>query len=213
MTSTPMDVAHDRVRRGRAAGEHVDQVHAERSFLDPYLARERELRVGINDEHSAAVTRQQHAEVRGGRGLPDAALLVADRDDGHPAASFWLVGNVELLGASAPTARRSGSSANRTSRPTDDAHAASTRPKRLRVHPAVAGGAARTSLRSAVDRDQLDRLEPDVERALPDLGLEQLADPLPVAPILGRREFRGLDGRRRGRLRTMRRLRRPRSVM
>ena len=36
-------------------------------------------------------------------------------------------------------------STKRTSRPTRDAHAASTGPKRLLVHSAIAGGAARTS--------------------------------------------------------------------
>jgi hypothetical protein len=42
---------------------------------------------------------------------------------------------------------------------------------------------------TAVDPDQLERLEPDLERALVDGPLEQLVDLLPVAPIARRRDL------------------------
>lgn len=90
---------------------------------------------------------EQHAEVRSGCGLSHPTLLVADRDD-HPVASFWLIESVEQLSESIPTAWRSCSSAKRTQRPTRDAHASSTEPKRLLVHAVVAAGAARTNKRS-----------------------------------------------------------------
>jgi hypothetical protein len=79
----------NRVLGASAAGEYVDEVHAERAFLDPKLAGERELRVGVDQQHPAASACEQHAQVgRTGR-LANAALLVRDRDD-HPATSFCL---------------------------------------------------------------------------------------------------------------------------
>ena len=43
--------------------------------------RERALRVEVDEEHPAAVLGERRAEVDGGRGLADAALLVRHRDD------------------------------------------------------------------------------------------------------------------------------------
>jgi hypothetical protein len=51
------------------------------------------------------------------------------------------------------------------------------------------GGRARQGVATAVDPDQLERLEPDLERALADGPLEQLVDLLPVAPIARRRDL------------------------
>ena len=74
-----VDASDDRVRGARASGEHVDQVDAERARLEPELPCQRELRVGVDDEDAAAAPREQRADVRCRRCLPDAALLVCDR--------------------------------------------------------------------------------------------------------------------------------------
>jgi hypothetical protein len=76
----------DRVLGAGAAGEHVDEVHAERALLDPELAGERELWVCVNEQDLPAVAGEQHPEVGGRGGLAHATLLVRDRDD-HPATS------------------------------------------------------------------------------------------------------------------------------
>jgi hypothetical protein len=47
-------VCDDRVDRLSTAGEHVNEVHCQRADLDPELARERELRIGIDHEHPLA---------------------------------------------------------------------------------------------------------------------------------------------------------------
>jgi len=77
----PVDVADDRVRRRDAAGEHVNQVHAERADLEPELARERELRVGVDDEHPPVLPGEHHGEVRSGRRLPYPAFLLSDHEE------------------------------------------------------------------------------------------------------------------------------------
>jgi hypothetical protein len=65
----PAHIADDRVLGAGAAGEHVDEVHTERALLDPELTRERELRIGIHDQHPPALARQQRAEVDSAGGL------------------------------------------------------------------------------------------------------------------------------------------------
>jgi hypothetical protein len=47
----PVHARDDRVRSGRPAGEHVDEVHTKRADLEPELARERELRIRVDDKH------------------------------------------------------------------------------------------------------------------------------------------------------------------
>jgi hypothetical protein len=72
--------ADDRVRRGRAAGEDVDQVHAKRADLEPELAGQRELRVGIDGKHPPVSPGEQHGEVRSGGRLPHPTLLLCDHE-------------------------------------------------------------------------------------------------------------------------------------
>ena len=83
MTSTPWTPRTIASAARRAAGEHVDQVDAERAGLEPELPGQRELRVGVDDEHAAAALREQRPDVRCRRRLPDAALLVCDHCDHH----------------------------------------------------------------------------------------------------------------------------------
>ena len=90
MTSTPWTPADDRVRGARPAGEHVDQVHPERASLEPELTSQRELRVRVDDENPAAAAREQRADVRRRRRLPDATLLVCHHCDHHE-TSRWLM--------------------------------------------------------------------------------------------------------------------------
>jgi hypothetical protein len=81
-----MHAGDDRVLGAGAAGEHVDEVDAERALLDPELAGGRELRVCVHEQDPPAFGGEQHPEVGGRGGLAHATLLVRDRDD-HPATS------------------------------------------------------------------------------------------------------------------------------
>jgi hypothetical protein len=102
------------------AGESVDKVDAECAVLEAELACQRELRVGIDDEDPQSADGERHADVRCGRGLSHAALLVCDDGHGHE-ASFWSVLNVRIAPGCCwlwcSSARRSGSLASRQPRP------------------------------------------------------------------------------------------------
>jgi len=74
-----VDVGDDRVERDGTAGEHVDEVDAERAVAEPELSGERALGVGVDHERVLPLVGEEHGDVRCGRGLPDAALLVCDR--------------------------------------------------------------------------------------------------------------------------------------
>ena len=131
---------------------------------------------------------KQYGEVGGGGRLADAALLVADRDD-HPAASFGLSRWVGVAGRVRMRMRGARPrSAKRTSRPSSDAVAASSRPNRLLVHPARCCGSGEHELSVAVDGDQPDRVEPDREHVLADASLKLTPDLPPDAQILGARD-------------------------
>ncbi len=73
----------DRVGGGGSAGEDVDEVDAEGSLLEAELAGERELRIAVDDEHPPVAGGEQYADVGGGGGLADAALLVLCRVAGY----------------------------------------------------------------------------------------------------------------------------------
>jgi len=78
-----VNVSNDRVRHVGAAGEHVDEVHAEAADLDPELAGERKLWIGIDREHPLATACEQHADVDRGGGFAHTALLVRYGTDHH----------------------------------------------------------------------------------------------------------------------------------
>ena len=81
-----VDVGDDRVERDGTTGEHVDEVDAERAVAEPELSGERALGVGVDHERVLPLVGEEHSDVRCGRGLPDAALLVCDRcRGGHDA--------------------------------------------------------------------------------------------------------------------------------
>ena len=82
----------DRVVRDGAAGEHVDEVDAECTVAEPELSGERALRVGVDDQRALPPVGEEHSDVRCGRGLADAALLVCDRCRGGHDALLRLVG-------------------------------------------------------------------------------------------------------------------------
>ena len=80
MPGTPVGTTTSCERHVRLHQQVVDgQVHLVR--VEPEPDRERALRVEVDQQHLAAELGQRRAEVDGGRGLADAALLVAHRDD------------------------------------------------------------------------------------------------------------------------------------
>ena len=84
MQSCGTAVAQHGVAHGGAAGEHVIGRGAAVAPLDAQTGRGVALRVEVDDQHMLADGRQRGAEIDGGRGLADAALLVGDRQ--HPRA-------------------------------------------------------------------------------------------------------------------------------
>ena len=60
----------NRVRRGRPAREHVDEVHTDRTDLKPELTRQRELRIRVNNEHLTRLSGKEHREIRSRCRLP-----------------------------------------------------------------------------------------------------------------------------------------------
>lgn len=86
-------------------------------------------------------------------------------------------------------ARRSISSANRTCLPSSSACLAITRPNRRSTHVRVGDGLLITSAPGVVDRDQLQWLEPDLERAFVDPVGEVVAEPPPVGVVSDGRDL------------------------
>jgi len=78
----------ERVVEEALAAELADEAHldAECAVAEPELSGERALGVGVDHERVLPLVGEEHSDVRCGRGLPDAALLVCDRcRGGHDA--------------------------------------------------------------------------------------------------------------------------------
>ena len=91
MTSRPSTARlHDDVARVALGVEQqvVDRGHVVR--LDAEPGRQRALRVEVDREHLASVAGERGGQVDGRRGLADAALLVAQRDDARRAVAVEL---------------------------------------------------------------------------------------------------------------------------
>jgi len=73
--------ADDRIERHVGIDENVRDVLVHRVEIDAEADREVGLRVEVKAENAAVQPSERAAEVDGCRGLPDATLLVRDRDD------------------------------------------------------------------------------------------------------------------------------------
>ena len=118
------------------------------TVVDPERGRGVALRVEVDDQHPQAPERERRGQVHGGRGLPDAALLVGD-DEGAPVPGRGST----RLGVSRGTSRSSGTSTFTVS---------SSSSKRARRGPARAGddglGRAAAAASARVDRARRSRL-------------------------------------------------------
>ena len=87
MTSCGTAVGSTAVAHRGLAGEHVVGRGAARLALDAEPGRGVALRVEIDDQDMLADGGERGAEIDGGRGLADAALLVGDRQHARAGAS------------------------------------------------------------------------------------------------------------------------------
>ena len=89
-----LDLANARAPDVGLAEEHVVRGVFEAASLDAHAARSISLRIAIDEQRSALSDGEARGEVYGSGRLPDAALLVCDRDDaGLGCLSFGVCGD------------------------------------------------------------------------------------------------------------------------
>ena len=140
---------HDVLDAQLAIHQHVIDALLELVRVDAHADRHRALRIEVDEQHLAAGLDECGTEVDGGRGLADAALLVAHRDDGGGQSGLARSWAPEISALDGRWVQVPCSSGSLAARPSDERHSTAQIPSlcRPRVGRCI-------NLPQLLDRDQ-----------------------------------------------------------